>query len=305
MIQSSVTPAPSIKTTIMEGQDIHDYLQDEHGFNDLQGSSSWSTPHEQQYVQDQYRFPMNQGPFDHYDLSQQPSYNHLTYTNQPYVSQFQHNDRSNGFGHHPYTMDPSIQAPDGYGQDHAFHFVYQGLENSTISPQSLQYNLPQTHSPNEGIVASPFQGLVADVHDTYSQKPQNLPRLYHAEASGIVPQRQEQNRPTIYQQDASGPQPQHQQTASTPVQYPTLPTAAQSIPKHSIATAMAGDTTQPRAGAQHLTAAPIPPPLRIVHPQILAQRSSSTHLTHAPFVSWDDTPLRVTSGSNSKQSVAS
>jgi len=274
----------------MDGQNIHGYLQDENNYDDLLNTSNWPANNEQQYsysqpAQDQYRFPTSQNSFDHFDMSQQPSYPQVTYSNSPYASQYeQHARPADVFGHNSYIVDPSIQASGGYGQENAFSFTPQRIEDATIAPQSLQYNLPQNRVANGAVISSSFQRPVNDVQVDFSQRPQNLS--------------------PVYQMDPSNAKlSQQQQRPFAQVSYPVLPTPATPAtpaPRQSISRAMGGETTQSLAGVQQFTASQKPNPLRVIHPEMLAENSSSPRLVYAPFVTWDETPLQVASGPKSE-----
>jgi hypothetical protein len=276
----------------MDGQNIHGYLQEDNNYDDLLNTSSWPASNEQQYsysqpAQDQYRFPTTQNTFDHFDMSQQPSYPQVTYSNSPYASQYQqHANPSDVFGQNSYIVDPSIQGSGGYGQDNTFSFAPQRIESATISPQSLQYNLPQSRATNGAIGISSFQRPVSNSQGNYISRPQNPSPVYLMESSnGKLPPQQA---------------PPLQQRQPAQVQYPALPTATAPPPaKQSIPKAIE-DTIPIPNGTQHHTVPPKGNTLRIVQPEMLAENSPSQRLAYAPFVTWEDTPLQVASGPKSE-----
>jgi hypothetical protein len=272
----------------MDGQNIHGYLPEDNSYDDLLNTSSWPASNEQQYsysqpTQDQYRFPANQAAFDHFDMSQHPSYPQVTYSNSPYATQYQQHARpSDVFGQDSYIMDPS-QGSGSYGQENTFSFAPQRIENITISPQSLQYNLSQSQPvANGGLSGNSFPQLVNNPQSNFGQRSQNSSPVYQMDPSnGNLP-----------------PQPQRQ---STQVQYPDLSAAATPVPQQGISTAM-GEVDTNRivaksvASTRQYTTPPKVNPLRVVHPEVLAETPSSQRLAYAPFITWDDTPIQVASG---------
>lgn len=278
----------------MDGQNIHGYLQEDNSYDDLLNTSNWPASNEQQYsypqpTQDQYRFPTSQTSFDHFDMSQQPSYPQVTYSNSPYASQYQQHARpSDVFNQNPYIVDPSIQGSGGYGQDNSFSFAPQRIENATISPQSLQYNLPQSRATNGGVNVNSFQRSVSNGQGNFGTRPQNPSPVYLMEPSNTK----------VPPQQAPPPQ-QQQQRQPAQVQYPALPPAPPAAAKQSISKVMV-EATPVLNGTQQYTIPPKVNPLRLLQPEMLAENSTSQRLAYAPFVTWEDTPLQVASGPKSE-----
>jgi hypothetical protein len=275
----------------MDGHNNHPgYLQDDMSYDDLMNSGGWPAsgeqysyqppPQQQQDPYARYQQP-NQPTFDQFELPQQPSYNSTPYSNSPYASQY-HARPSDIYGPSSYNVvDPSLQGSAAYhGQDGSFPFASHAIENPTIAPQSLQYNIPSNVSVNRGAPNAAYQRSANGI-TSFNQRPQDQAALYY-----------------------SNPQNGNMQlNQASSVRYPTLPSGPTDnepklVPKGYVEADAASVAPRP----QPVRSAPAPDPLRITKPELLAPKegASRPRFNYAPFVTWEDTPVQVNLGLKSK-----
>lgn len=265
----------------MAGNGNHGYgLQEDVNFDELINASAWP-PSTDQYAY-QHQVP-HQGPYaqpyshqstyGHYDQQQQ-SYGQPAYTNSPYASQpqYQHARPSDVFGPTSYNLDPALNGSTGYAADNSFSFGLHGNNQSTISPQNLQYQ-PAQPTTNRSIASSTFQ---------HSRNDFNQPQ--HS---------------TFFQNgNFHNPDPS--------VRYPTLPNAPSNIEQKQ-QPKLVGIAPEPTRTVtpkqQQVPARTSGNTLRITHPDLIANghTSSRSQFPYAPFLFWEDTPIQVAPGLKSKQ----
>ncbi|PQE23351.1 C-x8-C-x5-C-x3-H type zinc finger protein [Rutstroemia sp. NJR-2017a WRK4] len=284
----------------------HAFIQDDVDLNGLLGNSgTWPDQYayQQPHVQDPYgRYTTSQPSYDQqtYDLSHQTSYTPVSYsTNSPYTSQYQNTRASDVFSPAPYDLDPSLQEPTSYhGVPNSFPFQ-PSTTHSTISPQTLQYNMLSQQQLNNGIQSSPFQpstgGPGTPAEYSFGQRPQaNQTHYYNQPQNGTLQQQQKAiheaaNKNIRYAN--SNPELAAKQNAK--------PYVPEDNPSSSSNTTTISAPSPVPIPARIPEVKPIPPqnPLRITHPELLAKTTSSRpRFSFAPFVVWDDTPIQVAPG---------
>jgi hypothetical protein len=260
----------------MEGSN-HGYLQEEPPFEDLMNNAGWPGSGDQfgyqqqtHPAQDLYpRFPQ-QTQFDHYDLpqQQQQAFNPASFSNSPYVSQYQHARPSDVFGPSSYSVDPSLQPY----QSSQSSFSFPQQQNNTISPQSLHYSNQPNQQQNHSVPNAMFQHS----GNTYHQRPQEQQAFYNNIQNGNM----------------------LQQLQALPKSLPGN-NAQQEVKRNF-------DIIIPAARPQTVNAEPVPAadPLRTTNHQLLATKNSSSRprFEHAPYVAWEDAPIQVAPGLKSQYS---
>ena len=266
----------------MEGNNNHGYLQEDLSYDDLINGTGWP-PSTEQYayqqphpVQGSYATPYPSHPsFDQFDLHQQ-AYPSTAYTNSPYTThpQFQHARPSDVFAPTSFNLDPALQNPGAYPVDGSFSSGLH-VDNGTISPQYLQYQVASNQPPvNRGASNVAYQGPASD----YSQ-PQE-PMFFNHTQNGNV------------------------QKTENSIRYPALPSASQNPESKLPAKKVEGPgdfsrvapPSQPQVQVSAAQDA-----LRTTHPQLHANNPSSRpRFQYAPFLSWEDTPIQVAPGLKSK-----
>ncbi|TGO37173.1 hypothetical protein BHYA_0104g00310 [Botrytis hyacinthi] len=254
---------------------------------------------QQQHIQsDPYgRYSNIQPSYGQYDLShqshQQPTYNALSYTNSPAyaAAQYQHARPSDMFTPTSYGLDPSMQESNSYhGAQSSFPYQQNTTQHPTISPQTLQYSLLAQQQMNSGIPSAAFQrsnsGIGSKPNYNYGQRTQsNDNHFFNQPQNGIVPQKMDQN------------------SSNNTVRYPSIPTDL--VPKEEVkqhvpiteqysAPAPAVAVPRQREIPELQPIAPAPNPLRVTHPDLVANNTSSRpRFSYAPFLAWEDTPIQV------------
>jgi hypothetical protein len=277
----------------MEGNLNHGYIPEDMGYDDLINNAGWPGaanpyPYQQQAhpAQDPYsQYTTSQPSFDQYDLSHQTSYTPVTYSNSPYVSQYQHARPSDVFGPTSFNVDPSLQSSATYhGTETSFSFAPPATETRTISPQNLQYAMSSNQPMNRSVSNSPFQrqagGVVNNFSHTLHQQPQDHAALYF---------------------DSQNDTMQRGQTNS--VQYLTFPNGTPDIEsKQGVKRSFEGEPSSNAPRPQPVKLAPPPNPLRVTHPALLAAKDSSSRprFDYAPYVAWEDEPIQVAPGLKSQ-----
>ncbi|KAH8820919.1 hypothetical protein F5884DRAFT_850167 [Xylogone sp. PMI_703] len=157
----------------MEGSHPHPYIQEELSYpldEDLLHNSPWQGAQGQYIYQephapshDQFaQYPGAQPAYEHYDMPHQPSYTPIPYSNSPYSTPYQSTAPQDIYGSVPYHMESnasSLHIPvtnTPLSQD-SYYYTPSGSGNSTIAPQSLQYNMPSSQPTNIPISQSPYQ----------------------------------------------------------------------------------------------------------------------------------------------------
>lgn len=315
----------------MDG-DNHGYIPDDVDFDGLLNNAPvWSNtadqygyqqqqsqpqPQQQQQPQQQHqhiqqdpyaRYSTNQPSYgQQYDLSQQPSYNSLSYSNNPaYAAQYNHARPSDMFGPSPYNLDSSMQEPNSYhGAQSSFPYHQNATQHPTISPQTLQYsNMLAQQQLNNGITSAAFQrsnsGIGSKPDYNYGQRAQSNGdnHFFTQSQNGIAPQKMAQNissNPARYPSVATdlGPKEEMKQHIPLEAKYPVA------VP----ATASAAVAPRQRETVPEFQLiAPAPNPLRVTHPDLVANNTSSRpRFSYAPFVTWEDRPMDIAPGLKSQ-----
>lgn len=253
-------------------------------YDDLMTNNGWSAPNDQQQFHFQQQPASAYGQFNpqtysQFDLSQQPQYPAVTYSNSPYTSQYQNARPSDVFGPTTSFTEASLHDSSGYhGHDSSFSFAPSSMDSAptTIAPQNLQYSsMPPSQTMDRTMSSS-----------STLQRQQN----------GLVnnfSQRSQDTIPTYYQTAQTG---NFQPPQSNNIRYPTLPNEIAAQPRQitkvdeppyqnvSVAT--------PRP--QQTRSVPPPNPLRVVYPA--SDEENKSRLPHAPFLAWDDEPIHVPNG---------
>jgi hypothetical protein len=269
----------------MEGQSNHGYeLPEDMRFDDLINNAGWPASGDQQYQyqhppQDPYtRYQPNQISFDHFDPSQQPSYPPVSYANSPYAPQYQHARPSDVFGPASYNVDPSLQSSAGYhGPESSFSFAPPAIENATISPQSLQYQMPSNQPVHRGASNATFHQSANGIGNNYNQRPQDQSTVYYPEVQNGTMQNSQGNS----------------------VRYPVLPNGApENESKQSVKKYVDPDATSSAPRTQQAKSTSSQNPLRMTHPELYASEnhSSRPRFEYAPFLTWEDEPMQITLG---------
>ncbi len=255
-------------------------------YDDLMNGAGWPANNDQQFnyqhpPQDQYiRYTANQGPYENFDLNQAPSYPSISYANSPYTAQYQNNRQGDVFGHTPFGVETSLAGSSYHGHESTFSFAPQA-ESATISPQSLQYNMPPTSSLTNTI-SNTFQQrptTTSSMATTFAQRPQDHTALYYNSVQNGNNQINQVN----------------------PVLYPSLPNAAESESKSNIKRFAEEDETATPT-VQQVKSVPTPQnPLRTTRPELLAKQTSvRPPIPHVNYIRWEDKPIDVTLGLKSK-----
>lgn len=269
----------------MEGHNSHGFIHDDMAYDDLMATAGWPAPTEQQqYAYPQHptpdtygRYTTSQPSYDQFALSQQPQYPPVTYSNSPYASQYQHARPSDVFGPTSFHVDPSLPGSTAYhGHDSSFSFDPHNMEPATISPQSLQYSMPQSQSLNRAVATSDLQRQQNALPNNFNQQTQSpTPAYYHPSQNGAFQQTQNSNN----------------------VRYPTLPNDIEAEPKQQTKTTVVDATLQSaQLSAQRVQQskpAPVPNPLRITHPELVDETTTNKkRFEFAPFLTWEDEPVQ-------------
>jgi len=253
-------------------------------FDDLINNAGWPAAADQQYQYQQpqpdpySRYQPSQMPYEHFDPSQQLSYPPVSYANSPYTSQYQHARPSDVFGPTSYNVDPSLQGSTGYHTpESSFSFATPAIETATISPQSLQYQMPPNQPTHRNISNAAFQPSANGMGNNYSQRPPDQTAIYYSGAQ-------------------NGTMPVNQGNA---VSYPVLPNGSPEIePKQAVKKYADADVTSSAPRTQQAQPISSQSSLRMLYPELHASRnpSSRPRFDFAPFLSWEDQPLQITLG---------
>ena len=243
----------------------------------------------QQHQQQQSSFPNPNIP------SQQQPYTSSPYTSQ-YVSQYQQNPRpSTFFGATSTNVDPSLQSasPSPYRSNQDPTFTSQ----PGVSPHYLQYGMTPAHQPlNRGLQQQPYQQQQQPQvqpkpnPNTFDQRSQDLSSLYfnnldngnlqHNAGNQVhypaLPAERQNNdfRPTVNPLNVSNNQIynlQRQANSASPLNVPLQQQARQVQPQQN--------------------------PLRLIQPEVLRAAegdASRRPLAHAPFLTFENTPVQIT-----------
>ncbi|CAL3967384.1 unnamed protein product [Diplocarpon coronariae] len=271
----------------MEGP--NSYLPDDLVYDDLMANSGWPAPTDQQYSYPQQEAPDAYGrysathqSYDQFTLSQQPQYPQATYSNSPYTSQYQQHARpSDVFGPNSFDVDSSLSgAPSYHSHESSFSFDPHShtLESATISPQSLQYSVPQSQTMSRSVSASNPQRQQNGLGNFYNQRTQSPALAYYNSAPNdsfqpaqlVDSNVQCQNPPNNI---GGGAKQDVEKAVDDPVQSVQLIT--------------------PRAQQTRVA----PNTLRITHPEMHSESAViKNRFEYAPFLAWEDTALVVPSG---------
>lgn len=266
----------------MEGNVPQDYLQQgDVNYDDLMNNAGWPVA-----PADQFAFPPAPPPQPTYQqyTTSQPSYDHQyqqpAYTTQysasPYASQYpQHGVPQESFAPASYNVEPSLQNAALY-HDSGSSFSFAPQE-TTISPQSLQYHAPPSQPIHPVVSNSPFQQSV----NGYTQMAQT-------------------QSPVFYNTTQSAPLQVMQK--AMPVQYSPVPSKPLDYaPKPPVKRSREGDALlkppQQIQQIQQIKAEPVRSQLRITHPELYASNSKSPgpRIKHAPFLAFVGQPISVPS----------
>jgi hypothetical protein len=270
----------------MEENNSHGYIQEDVGYDDLIHSGGWPASIDQYAYQQphttqaqQYAPPYsNQPSFDHFDL-QQSSYPQVSYTNSPYSSQsqYQHARPSDVFGPTSYNLDPSLQSSTAYPAEGPFSFGLHGVDNNTITPQSLQYQMPSAQPPvSHGVSTAAFQRSATDF-----SRPLQDPIYFNNTQNGNA------------------------QNTENSIGYPTLPAGSTDPESQQNLKKFGGpddSSNGPTPRSQQIKTEAAQEVVRITHPELHAANnpSSRPRFQYAPFLSWEDAPIQVAPGLKSK-----
>ncbi|RKF75670.1 putative zinc finger protein [Golovinomyces cichoracearum] len=270
----------------MDGQNSHGFVPVDLTYDDdLLTSTGWQSAGNQQYHypqngQDQFasyqsQLHLGQPSYEHFNVTQQPSYSSLTYENSPYGNQFQ---RSSDLFAPSFAVDQPIQSSQNYHtQNRSYSFVPQLNENATISPHTLQYSMSQNGGPGDSNSNLDFKQNANNIPDNFSQRSQNS-SLYYNVASNL-PNTQNAQSQYIGRQ---GPVQEidtrqlNQTSGSSNVQAAAVPAQRSQVKP----------TTDTKSS------------LRITCPDLYESKNTSTRprFDYAPFVTWEDVPLKITVG---------
>jgi hypothetical protein len=268
----------------MDGNNGHGYIQEDNGYDDLMHNNAWAGPgdpflYTQPPQEDPYsRFAPSQPTFDHYNVSQQPAYPSLPYSNSPYTpqNQYQHARPSDVFGPTG-NVDPSLQPSSQFqAPDRSFSVT----PNATISPQYLQYAMPSSQ-PVSHAVSSDFNRVANTMSPNNFNQQQDHTGIYFNPASQNL---------------------NMERSSSNPIQYPALPADSQVDPRHISSRNMGGEALLNAPRTQQSKVVQPPNPLRITHPEKVVQRSTSARpqMSYAPFVYFEDQPVQIPLGLKSQ-----
>ena len=253
-------------------------------FDDLINNAGWPAAADQQYQYQQpqpdpyARYQQSQMPYEHFDPSQQPSYPPVSYANSPYTSQYQHARPSDVFGPTSYNVDPSLQASAGYNPPgSSFSFAAPAIETATISPQSLQYQMPPSQHIHRSISNPTFQQSANGMGPNYSPRTPDQTAVYYPSAQNGTMQASQGNT----------------------VSYPVLPNGSPEIePKQTVKKYVEADVASSAPRPQQAQLASSQNTLRMLYSDVYASKnpSSRPRFDFAPFLSWEDQPLQITLG---------
>jgi hypothetical protein len=308
----------------MDGDTEYGYIPGDQTYDDLINNGVWAgagdqflygQPQQQQQQthqpQDLYASfgnsqPQQQSSFANTEISmqhQQQPYTSSPYTSQ-YVSQYQQNHRPSAFfGATGTNVDPSLQtssaSPYRSAQGNAF------TSQQSVSPQYLQYGMSTQHQPvNRGVQQQLFQQQqsqsqakpIANTFDQRSHDPS-----------------------TLYFNNLDNGNLQH--NVSNQVHYPALPAERQNNDFRSTVNPInvSNNSQIQNVQRQVNSASPLNVPLqqqnrqsqpqqnslRILYPELLkaAEGDTARHpLAHAPFLTFETTPVQITLTLKSKSS---
>ncbi|KAI6248347.1 hypothetical protein HI914_03385 [Erysiphe necator] len=269
----------------MDGQDSQGYVSVDLTYDDdVLNSTSWPAPGNPQYhyhQNTQNQYPIYQGqlnlsqPYDHFNVNQQPSYTPLPYENSPYSNQLQ---RPSDLYTHSFAADPSIQTPQNFStQNPSYSFDPHSNENATISPQTLQYSISQNQELPSTDANVEFKSNVNGVSDNFTQRPQD-PSLYYTKLRNLPTTQNELSQYTNVSVPIQKVGVRQLIPKPTQVIIPPIPIPAQFSQAKPV-----GDQKSS---------------LRISRPDLFESKNSSTRprLEYAPFIVWEDVPLKITVG---------
>ncbi|KAK0109105.1 hypothetical protein ONS96_002932 [Cadophora gregata f. sp. sojae] len=268
----------------MEGHTGHGYIAEDMSYDDLMTNNGWSAPNDQQ----QFHFQQQPAPaygqynpqsYNQFDLSQQPQYPSVSYSNSPYTSQYQNARPSDVFGPATPFTEASLHGSTGFhGHDSSFSFAPSSMESTsaTIAPQNLQYApITPSQTLNRTMSSSTLQRQQNGLVNNYSQRTQDaIPAYYQTAQTGNF-----------------------QPTQNSSVRYPTLPHETAPEPRQitkKIDEQPYQNVPIAAPRPQQTRPAPPPNPLRVVYPA--TDDENKTRLPHAPFLAWDDEPIHVPNG---------
>ncbi|KAH7419959.1 hypothetical protein BKA64DRAFT_30221 [Cadophora sp. MPI-SDFR-AT-0126] len=269
----------------MEGHNGHGYIAEDMSYDDLMTNNSWSAPNNQHQFHFQQQAAPTYGQYDpqtynQFDLSQQPQYPSVSYSNSPYTSQYQSARPSDVFG--PTTSsftEASLHGSTGYhGHDSSFSFAPDSMDSTpaTIAPQNLQYSsMPPSQTMNRTMSSSTLQRQQNGLVNNFSQRNQDA-------------------IPTYYQTAQTG---NFQPSQNNNIRYPSLPQETTAEPRQTMKKVDELPYQNVQIAAprpQQTRPAPPPNPLRVIYPA--TDEESKSRLPHAPFLAWDDEPIHVPNG---------
>lgn len=236
--------------------------------------------HYHQNMQDQYpnyqgQLNLSQPSYDHFNVNQQPAFTPLPYENSPYSNQLQ---RPSDLFPHSFTPDASIQTSPSYStQNRTYSFAPQSNENATISPQTLQYSIGQHQELVNTDTNVEFKPSVNGVSDSFTQRTQDS-SLYYSKLRNLP---NSQNEFTQYDNATETGQKVG---------------VRQLIPKP--ATVTVAPVTLPAQFPQAKPLSDQKSSLRISRPDLYESKNSSSRprFEYAPFIVWEDVPLKITVG---------
>jgi hypothetical protein len=305
----------------MDGDNGYGYIQDDSTYDDLINNSVWngtgdqflygqSQPQQQQQQthqpQDLYgsfannqQHQLQQPSFGNANISlQQQSYTSASY-NPQYVSRYQPNPQTSAFfGATATSVDPLLQtsSPSPYHSTQESPFAQS---STTVSPQYLEYGMANAHQPAS-----------RNVPQQLYQQQQQRSQPQSKSISNTYDQRTH-DPSTLYFNSLDSGNLQH--NTSNQIHYPALPSERQNNESRpTINPGNVGHNSQiQQLQRQTNSVSPLnaplqqqakqirPPqqnPLRVVEPDQLknAQGDASRQpLAHAPFLTFDTTPVNI------------
>jgi hypothetical protein len=316
----------------MEGNNGYGFIPGDHTYDDLINNAVWAgagdqflyTQPQQQQQQhahqpqdlyatfannQQHQQQQQQSNFGNADISmQQQAYSSASY-NPQYVSQYQQNHQSSAFfGATTTNVDPSLQtsSPSPYHPTQESPFSNQ--PSTTVSPHYLQYGIATTHQPvNHGVQ-----------QQLYQQPQQSQSQSQPKSITNTFDQRSHDPSTLYFNNLENG---NLQQNASNPVHYSALPSERQNNdfrptvnPVNVTNNSQISNLQRQVNSASPLNVPlqqpikqnwPQQNPLRIIDPELLKLAEgdvSRRPLPHAPYLTFDQTPVQINLTLKSKSS---
>ncbi|KAI1002341.1 hypothetical protein K3495_g5861 [Podosphaera aphanis] len=268
----------------MDGQNGRGFVPSENFDEDILNAQGWSAAGESHYSyshhpQDHYstyQGSLHQPAYDHFNVGQQPSYTNINYENSPYGHQFQR--QADVFAQSSFSVDPPLQSLQNYqSQNRSYSFNSLQNENTTISPQNLQYSMNQAQDESNQGFKRTVTRLANGAAASFPQNSQENP-YFHASRNA---------------QYLQGDSFQHLKASNT---------AQRVEPNHHVRKFESINSSTSATPLVHNFALKSGEEFqnqpRLTRPDMYEAKNKSTRprFEYAPFVVWEDIPLKITVG---------